>query len=316
MISADSALRFARKHFPMGPETLAEHLHAEILVSPLGGCDGWCLTASRGTVIRLNELSSQNRRRFTLAHELGHLILGVPTVVGETIYESLKSDDEEERQVNDFAAELLLPSDVVNQHVPGLPVVAAQLKKLAAAANVSQLAAAIRVANLAEEIGLENASVAFFEGGEFTWHWSPTLGMTRETATALLTEARKTAPIAARLTRKDKKVIVASLIDNSFNNTSTLFVQLLSEEDGGRLTAEERRRELEDALFVDDHQFRCVFQGCLSATKQRASGKPLASALADFNDRYGKQWEGAQRKKLLGSKGQEYLRLRLQEWCK
>jgi len=64
---------------------------------------------------------AKSRQRFTLVHELGHLLLGVPSVIGESFADVLRSDDEEERRVNDIAAELLVPRDVVQATVQELP---------------------------------------------------------------------------------------------------------------------------------------------------------------------------------------------------
>ena len=154
-------------------------------------------------LIRLNSDLPSVRRRFTLAHELGHLLLGIPTVVGESVSESLRSDSAEERTVNDLASELLLPGKIVRRELPSVPIVAAELKRLAKHANVSVLASAIRVANLASAIGLVNASVIFFRGDKFEWQWSQTLEMPDGLATHLLKEARKChpTPLAFRVRR-------------------------------------------------------------------------------------------------------------------
>jgi len=73
----------------------------------------------------------KSRQRFTLAHELGHLLLGIPSVIGESFSDMLRSNDLEERKVNNIAAELLLPHRVVRQTVGELPVDAPALHRLA-----------------------------------------------------------------------------------------------------------------------------------------------------------------------------------------
>ena len=107
MTSIVQAKTFAEAHFPEGPERLAEKLGIKIHHGNLVGCDGWALSGPAGKLIRINSSVSTTRQRFTLAHELGHLLLAVPTVVGESLYDSLKSDSDEERRVNDLASELL-----------------------------------------------------------------------------------------------------------------------------------------------------------------------------------------------------------------
>ena len=215
MISDVKARQFAKTHFPKAPEMLAELLGVTVRESPMDGCDGWCLAIASKAIIRINSKLPASRRRFTLAHELGHLILGVPTVVGETFEDMLRSSTDEERRVNDLASELLMPSNVVADSLSELPIVAAALKQLAKKANVSELAAAVRVCNLASAIGLVNASVVFFDCEQIRWQWSRTLQISHNNALDLLAEARKVAGGFSPTTKKGD-VIVASVIENPF----------------------------------------------------------------------------------------------------
>jgi hypothetical protein len=316
MMPIEKAKKFAEAHFPEGPEKLAAHLKIEVRQSPLVGCDGWVLSGPAGVRIRLNSKFAAVRRRFTLAHELGHLLLGVPTVVGESVYESLKSNSREERRVNDLASELLLPESVVRQYLPAVPVIAAQLRKLAKDAKVSELAAAIRAANLAVKLGLVNASVAFFQDSEFEWQWSKTLTMSRDTAIALLEQAKGCEPQAARIQkRKTNEVIVASMIANLGFGSETLFVQLLPAEVGNQKSKDERRRELEEYLFKNDEQFRMELQGVFGAFRPKCKALDVDAAVATFFTQKGERWEGARRTRLNSARGREYVRLRLGAWC-
>lgn len=316
MISIQQAKRFTENHFPVGPEKLAEKLGIDVYEGPLTGCDGWVLSGEAGTLIRLNSDARQARRRFTLAHELSHLLLGVPTVVGESVYESLKSNSTEEREVNDLASELLLPESIVRKYLPSVPVVAAQLQRLAGKAKVSELAAAIRAANLAATIGLVNASVAFFQNDKFEWHWSKTLTMLPATAVELLAKAKDCHPEPARIQEVEtNEVVVASLIRNTSSNFATLFVQLLPAEVGNLLSNVELRRQLEAYLFKDDNQFRMELQGVFGAFRSQCKGWSLDVGFAEFYKQKGDRWEGNRRTRLNSKKGREYVRLRLQELC-
>ena len=203
MISVEKALAFARQHYPEGPEKLADHLHVQVRYSAMSGCDGWCLFCEGRAVIRINTQLVKSRQRFTLAHELGHLLLDIPSVIGESFSDILRSDDVEERRVNEVAAELLIPQEIVKTVVSELPIVAAVLKRLAKQSHVSELAAALRIANLAPDLGLENASVVFFEGDTVNWQWSRTLRrMPDDTAISLRDAAREAAPNAFRHIRR------------------------------------------------------------------------------------------------------------------
>jgi Zn-dependent peptidase ImmA (M78 family) len=68
-------------------------------------------------VVGVNSLHHPNRQRFTIAHEIGHLLLhrGKEVHIDRTFRVNLRDDvsskavDQEEIQANRFAAELLMP---------------------------------------------------------------------------------------------------------------------------------------------------------------------------------------------------------------
>lgn len=311
MISADTARDFAMVHFPHAPEKLAAVEGVEIRESPIVGCDGWCLAFGNRSIIRLNSSLSGTRKRFTLAHELGHLILGIPGVVGETFEDMVASNTAEERRVNELASELLMPTDIVRSVVPDVPIVAAAIKTLAKKSNVSDLAAAIRVCNLATEIGLLNASVVLFNGDCTKWQWSTTLRMPEETAAKLLQKTREASPSAFRHRQPNGQVVVASIIENPYFGSATMFVQLLPPELAMAQSRHERRKQLELEVFGSDRKLQNRVSGLLGAHKQRTEGMSAKMAIADFWNRNGKKLAGTT---LDSDLGQEYVELRIREW--
>jgi len=311
MISIQEARDFAEAHFPNAPEDLANHLNIDVQESDIDGCDGWCLTTGEQTIIRINSELTPTRRRFTLAHELSHFILGVPAVVGESFEDMLRSNSAEERQVDELASELLIPKQVVQSFLPAVPVVAEALKKLAKKANVSELAAAIRVCNLAREIGLINASVVLFDDELVRWQRSTTLTMPDETAMWLLAESRKVAPQAFRAERPVGDVIVASSIENRYFGSATLFVQLLPLQLGLNRSREETRRELEDSMFGSDTSLRNRVSGLVGYHKNLITGMSLEEAEALFWDRNETKLKDTP---LNSEMGREYMHLRISEW--
>jgi len=93
-------------------------------------------------VIKLNSESSYFRKRFTLAHEIGHLLLKtVPAFRG-----SHHGDENLERTCDSIAAELLMPSDEIADFVCrlGRPS-SGNLKRIASEYAVSVHAAALRL---------------------------------------------------------------------------------------------------------------------------------------------------------------------------
>ena len=310
MISAEEALAIGRQHYPAGPEQLVEQLGVPVRYSPMGGCDGWCITDGDRAVIRLNSSGSPKRKRFTLAHELGHLILGVPAMIGESLAEMLSSDNDDEKRVNAFAAELLIPRDIVASSIKEIPVISTALKRLAKDANVSEVSVALRVANRALELGLVNASVVHFDGSGIKWQWSRTLRMSNDTAHQLLNAASESAPTPFRMEHSDGNIAVASLIENSFFGSATLFTQLLPPELGNSVTSDERRRELEARLLTDPG-LKHRMNGIIGALKNRIQGKTAVEVEQDFWERY---TESLADTPINSDEGREYVRLRIEQW--
>ena len=79
---------------------------------------GFALKKDRDIVIFTNTCSRLAREIFTLAHEIGHIVLhmeGVASFVDDTITISGRSTDEKEQEANYFAACLLMPEDEINK---------------------------------------------------------------------------------------------------------------------------------------------------------------------------------------------------------
>ncbi len=316
-ISIANALEFAEENFPNAPEKLAEHLKIEVRRSPLN-CDGWCLQIDDRSIIRINSKTSKVRQRFTIAHELGHLIYGVTTVVGEFVNPFSKKS-KEEKIIDKFAAELLLPETKVLETIKEIPVTSKVLQTFARKAKVSQSTVALRVASLSDQIGLNNASVAFYVNDTIIWQWSDTLRMTADTPAEILTECTKSYPNPARIPYGDDEVIVASFAENPTLNAKILFLQLVNEDDGFKQLREERLRELEEQVFAGELSYKRSFEGCIGWIKPKIENLSLDEAVAMFNQRYlrnSERWGRAQYIRLRSENGSEYIRLRMEIWTK
>jgi len=103
--------------------------------------------------IHLNENDSKSRRRFTLAHELGHFIYH-KDLVGEGLdddkayrstnvghYHNTRIGRREETQANKFAAKILMPSKLIEE----LQAEGLSRKQVAQKLQVSEHALAIRL---------------------------------------------------------------------------------------------------------------------------------------------------------------------------
>jgi Zn-dependent peptidase ImmA (M78 family) len=97
-------------------------------------------------IIKLNAKSPQSRKRFTLAHEIGHLLLG--TIPGRRSTQGSEhgSDASLERACDSIAAELLMPSEEAMLFIRGLGQPSPEkLREIASRYRTSLHAAAIRV---------------------------------------------------------------------------------------------------------------------------------------------------------------------------
>jgi Zn-dependent peptidase ImmA (M78 family) len=78
--------------------------------------DGYSLKMDNNYIIYFNEQKPLVRQRFTVAHELGHCLLGHLKDVDKTFYRNTEADvsDIMEQQANIFARDLLMPAIVLH----------------------------------------------------------------------------------------------------------------------------------------------------------------------------------------------------------
>jgi Zn-dependent peptidase ImmA (M78 family) len=146
---------------PIPVEDVARAHGAELSFEPFkGGISGMLYRDPQRKVIGVNSVHSATRQRFTIAHELGHLLLHETRamIVDTHVYRrdevSSMGTKKEEREANAFAAELLMPRDLVEVAFDELsfeqPAIAASqlVSRLAALFEVSEQAMGIRLGNL------------------------------------------------------------------------------------------------------------------------------------------------------------------------
>lgn len=75
-------------------------------------------------VVLINRYDNEPRRRFTIAHEIGHFLLHREKITGDGITDSVlyrsNLSDSIEREANLFAADLLMPQPKISEAVKGL----------------------------------------------------------------------------------------------------------------------------------------------------------------------------------------------------
>jgi Zn-dependent peptidase ImmA (M78 family) len=106
---------------PIDIEAVARHLGAQVVEEKLDrSVSGMLYRDGEHVIIGVNSAHVDRRRRFTVAHEVGHLVLhkGRPLVLDHVRVNfrdanSSTASDLEEIQANAFAAEALMPRDQV-----------------------------------------------------------------------------------------------------------------------------------------------------------------------------------------------------------
>lgn len=143
-----------RINIPIDVRQVAERLGLEVQYLLLdSGTDGMIVKeAGRPCKVVVDALAHTHRRRFTLAHEIGHYVQKYQKYAlgdegGEIDYRderSSKGTEPDERWANGFAAALLMPASAVRQFwAQGMTP-----EQLAEAFNVSQRSMDLRIAKL------------------------------------------------------------------------------------------------------------------------------------------------------------------------
>jgi Zn-dependent peptidase ImmA (M78 family) len=149
---------------PVPLERLAELCRATIRYEPFDGEVSGMVHCrpGGGGVIGVNSEHSKTRQRFTIAHELGHLLLHAdeefhidekrPLALRDEV--SSQAIDPREIEANQFAAELLMPAALVRESVGTLVekdaevTVEEAVEELARAYRVSEIAMTHRLTSL------------------------------------------------------------------------------------------------------------------------------------------------------------------------
>lgn len=126
--------------------------NAKLVKEELGeGESGYTLTRPNGKhVITVNSVETEERQRFTVCHEIAHIILDLPSKHDEVPSWSYAKRDVNEVMCDVFAAELLMPFVQWKAKVPKGDPSAAVIDSLATEFRTSFPAAASRYANLAD----------------------------------------------------------------------------------------------------------------------------------------------------------------------
>lgn len=165
--------KFGITSFPVKVEIIAKKLGISITKEQMGDeVSGFLLFKDSMPIIGVNSLQHPNRQRFTIAHEIGHYILGHKLnglVIDDNVnihhgaifraHDSTAINKEHELQANVFAAALLMPEEFLKNRLAQLSSIKGMnissergeeraISQLAKDFKVSKMAMAYRVGNL------------------------------------------------------------------------------------------------------------------------------------------------------------------------
>jgi Zn-dependent peptidase ImmA (M78 family) len=153
-------------------EAFAARLGVEIQIAEFDGAAAQLVRAGDHTRILLNgRLTDPGLRRFSIAHELGHLTLGHPTPSVEELCSvgpgqaARGVSRKHEAEANAFAAELLMPSHLLRDRCAASPPGLQLPEAISDEFRVSVVASTIRVV----ELNPAPCAVVMSEGGKVRW---------------------------------------------------------------------------------------------------------------------------------------------------
>ncbi|WP_435016260.1 ImmA/IrrE family metallo-endopeptidase [Tundrisphaera sp. TA3] len=308
MIDISQGLFLANKHFPKGPEFISEMIGADLVFLPLGNSTGWCIRRGNKSIITINSNDAPVRQRFTLAHEIAHLILGITPDVNPL--GPLSSRRNSEKAINSLASELLLPGNRLLHMVGRAPVDLYVIQKIAQTANVSEIVAARRIADHYEELGLANAGLIEFIDNEFGSNWSKTLEVNPRVASHLMAKTQESSD-TLHIIERDTDTLFACVRLAWGTKFSYLLVQVVSKANFIEIPTGEQIRQLEYWLYDGNESFRTSLNGCFGIFKKLAHGMTLEQAVEEFYKKYGPRWKTIGQTKMFEPKGKKYVELRL-----
>lgn len=151
-------------------EDLAYAMGVLVVDGPLDSAEARLVRSGRRGLIRIRDgISNVGRRRFTIAHELGHWVLHEKhsQVVACTNKDLLVAyhASPEESDANVFGSTLLMPRDLFDERARGREILWGTVRELAHYFGTSLTATAVRLIDLTADYG----ALVVSENGRITW---------------------------------------------------------------------------------------------------------------------------------------------------
>ena len=156
-------------------EAMAMHFNIRICERILSGCEARIIRQGDRAVISVRQdITPHGRKRFAIAHEMGHFFLHADTkqlsnCTNADFYE-WGHKKREKAEANIFAAELLMPEDIIKPEITGKVPSLEIIETLASAYRTTLTATAIRFVSLTKE----PCAVIASDGKARLWKWCST----------------------------------------------------------------------------------------------------------------------------------------------
>lgn len=316
MITQRQALDLCQQHFPDGLDRLVRESAIEVHEADLN-IDGWCYRRKNGIyVVFLNRNATKERRRFTLAHEIAHFLLGDGTSPMALFKNVLHYDPKspEERAADDLASRLLLPTERVREFLGDYLVDYYTIKRLQSKAKVSDIAIALRLAKGEHEFALDEPTVVSCDRyGVVDWMMPTHRRLAIPLVSGLFQEAWQARDSTATRTLRDGRIVIGSVLPN--RNYPTMFLHYAEASTACRCPEREDRRVLEDCLFDGDAAFRNKLNGRIGGNGARLEELGASEAVEFLMNKYGqvRDWDTEEHlEKFLSEECQEWLVMRIE----
>jgi len=153
---------------PINLQEVARYIDVSLEYAELDSLAGVYFAHERLIVVS-DKISNEQRRRFTIAHELGHAYIpghdDIMFSCKEEDVRNYQSSKRHEREANIFASELLMPSALVETDVRRLDMTFDSAEKIAEKYGVSLTAAMLKLVEVSEEPG----AVVLSQAGRIKW---------------------------------------------------------------------------------------------------------------------------------------------------
>ena len=151
---------------------IAEEFGIDVLYRPAESYDGALLRirdAQRGCIVINSRIREESRKRFTLAHEIGHFVLqGQQEVTAPCNQQRIENWDADlyrpELEANRFAAEILMPRGLMAEFVQSEPSLES-IRSIARLCGTSLTASAVRLITLTPH----RAAVVWSQNQKILW---------------------------------------------------------------------------------------------------------------------------------------------------